>query len=116
MSIGKDSIQKRVAKTNAPAEEATQAPQATEVKEAKPTVKKAPAKKSTTGTAKAPAAKKPAAKKATAPKADAPAAPTVGTAVMANVSPEVVEKITGHKENSAVEHVQIGAKMPSYLL
>ncbi len=102
MPIGKDSIKKRVAKvaeTEAPA------------KEEKPA--KAPAKKAAS-TAKKPAAVKPAAKKA-APKAEAPVVEPA-TAVMGNVAPETVERVVGHAENAAVEHVQIGHKMPTHLL
>ena len=76
MSLGKDSIQKRVAK---PAT-ATKAP-----------AKKAPAKK---------AAPK------TAPK----------TAVVANISPETVEKVIARKENDAVVKFALGESLPYYLL
>ncbi len=51
---------------------------------------------------------------APATEAAAPAAPT--TSVMANVSPETVKAVVGHEENAPVKHVQIGQKMPSYLL
>ncbi len=107
MSIGKDSIQKRVAKTTEAAETVVEnAPKAVETK---PAAAKKPAAKKTGTTAAKTVAKTPAKKPAT-PK------PAVGTAVMANVSPEVVEKVTGHKENSAVKHVQIGGKLPTHLL
>ena len=105
MALGKASIEKRVAKAAEPTAEEVKAVEATPVEEAKPTPKKTTSPKSTTGTAKKAPTKKPA-----APKAE----PTTG--VIANVSPEVVEKVVGHEENAAVEHVQIGAKMPNYLL
>lgn len=105
MALGKSSIEKRVAKVAepTPAEEVKPV-EAAPAAEEKPATKKPAAKKTTTGAKKAPA------KKPAAPKAE----PTTG--VIANVSPEVVEKVVGHEENAAVEHVQIGAKMPSYLL
>ena len=57
---------------------------------------------------------------AAAPKAQpapqpAPVAP-VDTAVLANVAPETVEAMVGHKEDAKIEHVQVGQKMPNYLL
>ena len=73
MPLGKDSIQKRVAK---PAEAAP--------------AKKAPAKK--------PAAKKPA------------------SAVIPNISPEITEKVTGHKEGTAAQRVALGQDLPYFLL
>lgn len=123
MPIGKDSIQKRVAKT---APETTAEVAETAVKPAP--AKKAPAKKPAATTAakkaasattaeKKPAAKKAPAKKPAVPKAEMPAEPVApATAVMANVSPEVVEAVVGHEEGAAVEHVSIGDKMPTYLL
>ncbi len=123
MPIGKDSIQKRVAKA---APETTA--EAVVAEAAKPApAKKAPAKKPATTTAKKatsattaekkPAAKKPAAKKPAAPKAVKPVEPAMpATAVMANVSPEVVKAVVGHEEGAAVDHVSIGDKMPTYLL
>ncbi|MBQ5724595.1 MAG: hypothetical protein IIV80_00425, partial [Clostridia bacterium] len=78
-----------------------------------------PAKKAT-APKKAPA-KKPAAPKAEAPVV-APAVETpavtsaVDTAVLANVSPETVAAVIGHDEKKPAEKVQIGQKMPSYLL
>ena len=112
MSIGKDSIQKRVAK-EAPVETVEKVAEKAPAAE-----KKAPAKKTATATAakKAPAkkpattAKKPAAKPA-APKAPA-------TTVLGNVSPEVVQKVTGHKENTnnAFKRVALTEEMPYYLL
>ena len=135
MPIGKDSITKRVAKqaeptTEAPVKEEKIAPELVAPTAAAPE-KKAPAKKTTstaTGEKKtATAAKKPAstAKKPAAPKAEAaPAvkeepkaeAPKVDTAVLANVSPETVAAVLGHKEDEQYEKVQIGKKMPSFLL
>ena len=74
-----------------------------------------PAKKP--ATKKAPA-KKPAAPKAEAPAVEAPVAetPVVDTAVLANVSPETVAAVIGHDEKKPSDKVQIGQKMPSYLL
>lgn len=137
MPIGKDSITKRVAKQT-PANDIvteTLTPPQTEDKNIAPelvatvgvapakTTKKAPAKKTTTTskttaskatTAKSTAEKKPAAPKKTASK---PAeAKTVETTVLANVAPETVEKVIGHKEDEKYEKVQIGQKMPDFLL
>ena len=112
MAIGKSSIEKRVAKAT---EETATAEVVAETKAAvktaapktaakKPAAKSSStAKKSSSTTAKAAATKK-------------PAAPKVDTGVLANVSPETVEKVTGHKENSKVEITQIGGKMPTHLL
>ena len=133
MPIGKDSITKRVAKQAEP-EKTTEkniAPElvATSAAAPKATAKKASstaAKKPATSSAKKPAAstaKKPAAKKPAAPKketltppTEAPSTPLVDTAVLANVSPETVAAVTGHKENSGFEKVQVGEKMPVHLL
>ncbi len=121
MPIGKDSIQKRVAKATdtAPAEAVAEVKDTPAEKPAakKPATKKpATTQKASAATAeKKPAAKKPAAKKPAAPKATKPAAEPA-TAVMANVSPEVVEAVVGHEEGAAVEHVSIGDKMPTFLL
>ena len=87
----------------------------------KATAKKAPAKKSASTEKKtSTAAKKPAVKK-TAPKAEpvieTPVeTPVVETAVLANVSPETVAAVIGHKEDEKYEKVQIGQKMPDFLL
>ena len=119
MPIGKDSIQKRVAK-NAPA-----ATPATEVKEpvteskkeaqapAKPAAKKSAPKKQTAKKAENAPAKKKTAKKSSAKKA--PAKKTA-TTVIADISPEVVEKTVGHPEGSPKKPVKIGEKLPTYLL
>ncbi len=141
MPIGKDSITKRVAKTvtteekTAPAKEAAPvkpiakeekiAPELVATTAAAPTPKQAPVKKTADGEKK-PAApvKKPAAKKA-APKKETvvaetltpPAeAPEIATGVLANVSPETVAAVIGHKEDEKYEKVQIGQKMPDFLL
>ncbi len=128
MPIGKDSITKRVAKTT---NEENIAPELVATTAAAP-AKKAPAKKSTstakkTATAstekKIASTKKPAAKK-TAPTAKVVTetltppteAPVVETAVLANVSPETVAAVIGHKEDEKYEKVQIGQKMPDFLL
>ena len=103
MPIGKDSIKTRVAKV------AAEAPAETAKVEAPAEVKPA---------AKKPATRKPAAPKAEAPAVEAPVAetPVVDTAVLANVSPETVAAVIGHDEKKPSEKVQIGQKMPSYLL
>lgn len=132
MPIGKDSITKRVAKQAEP-EKTTEkniAPElvATSAAAPKATAKKAAstAKKPTNSSAKKPAAKKPAAKKPT-PKTETvtvkltppevdPKEKLVDTAVIANIAPETVAAVTGHKENSGFEKVQVGEKMPVHLL
>ena len=125
MPIGKNSITKRVATpaTSAPTKEETIAPELVATTAVAP---KTPAKKASSATAKKPAAttaKKTTsstAKKPTAPKkeaaAKATATPLVDSTVLANVSPETVAAVIGHKENTGFEKVQIGEKMPVYLL
>ena len=128
MPIGKDSITKRVAKTTT---EEKIAPELVATTAAAPAPeKKAPAKKSTTTTKKTSAAtgtkktastakkttstaKKPAAKPVE-PKAET--APVVETAVLSNVAPETGAAVIGHKEDEKYEKVQIGQKMPDFLL
>ena len=122
MPIGKDSITKRVAKQAEPAKEEKIAPELVATTAAAPATKKAPAKKTTTSSAStakkttATTTKKPAAPKAAAPKVEAVEAPVVETAVLANVSPETVAAVIGHKEDEKYEKVQIGQKMPDFLL
>lgn len=128
MPIGKDSITKRVAKTT---NEEKIAPELVATTAAAPTPeKKAPAKKtstagstakkttsgSTSAAKKTTTAKKPAAPKAESAKETAADAPAVETAVLANVSPETVAAVIGHKEDEKYEKVQIGQKMPNFLL
>ena len=133
MPIGKDSITKRVAKQAEP-EKTTEkniapelvatsaaAPKVTAKKAASTAAKKpatSSAKKPTNSSAKKPAAKKPVAtkKETLTPPTEAPSTPLVDTAVLANVSPETVAAVTGHKENSGFEKVQVGEKMPVHLL
>ena len=43
-------------------------------------------------------------------------APAVTESVLTKVSPEVVEKVTGHAEGATSDHVQITDRMPDYLL
>lgn len=126
MPIGKDSITKRVAKTT---NEEKIAPELVATTAAAP-VAKAPAKKtaSTTSTAKkttstakkttsAQTAKKAAPKTETVQKSETPVEEKkVETAVLANVSPETVAAVIGHKEDEKYEKVQIGQKMPDFLL
>ena len=120
MPIGKDSIKTRVAKV-APAEDTAKAETPAEVKPAKAPAKKAAAPKAPKApkaegeTAKAPA-KKAATKKPAAPKAPKAEAPVVETAVLANVAPETVAAVIGHDEKKPADKVQIGQKMPNYLL
>ena len=133
MPIGKNSITKRVATpaSSAPAKEEKIAPELVATVAAAP---KTPAKKTASTTAKKPAAstaKKPAAKSTTTksatakkpavtkketltPPAEAPK--KVDTAVIANIAPETVAAVIGHKENTGFEKVQIGEKMPVHLL
>ena len=128
MPIGKDSITKRVAKTTT---EEKIAPELVATTAAAPAPeKKAPAKKSTStnkkiatskGTKKtASPAKKPTsvAKKPAELKVEsAPAKEiVVETAVLSNVAPETVAAVIGHKEDEKYEKVQIGQKMPDFLL
>ena len=132
MPIGKDSIRKRVAKATeeetvtAPVEAAVDTAKGTapetvvsepEVKEsapATPAKKTTTTKKSSTKTTST-AAKKPTAKKATSTATKKPAAQPA-TAVMANVSPEVVEKVTGHAEGTPSIRVQLTEKLPIHHL
>ncbi len=126
MPIGKDSITKRVAKVETPAEEKI-APELVATTAAAP--KKAPAKKTSTTakstTTKSTTAKKPASSTAKKAPAKKPATetltppteePKVATNVLSNVAPETVEAVIGHKENEKFEKVQVGDKMPTYLL
>lgn len=98
-------------------------------KKAPATEKKAPAKKTASGTAKktSSAAKKSSAstKKATAKDKTETITLTpptavdeklVDTAVLANVAPETVAAVIGHKEDEKYEKVQLGQKLPSFLL
>ena len=91
MSLGKDSIQKRVAA-------------------AATATKSAPTKK--TATAPKAAAPKSAAAKSAAPKK--PAAPK--TAVLTAVAPETVEKVIARKESDPVAKCAVGEALPYYLL
>ena len=106
MPIGKDSIQKRVAKVESAAETVAETAPAAK----KPAAKKATTtKKCATTAAKKPAAKKPAAEKPVADEAPA-------TAVLSNVAPETVAAVIGHEEGTPSDRVSIGDKMPTYLL
>ena len=53
---------------------------------------------------------------AAAPVAAPVETPVVETAVLTNVSPETVAAVIGHKEDEKYEKVQIGQKMPDFLL
>ena len=131
MPIGKNSITKRVAAPAETAKEENIAPElvatvaaapktpakktaSTATKKPAASTEKKPAAKSTTtksATAKKPAATK---KEALTPPAEAPK--KVDTAVIANIAPETVAAVIGHKENTGFEKVQIGEKMPGHLL
>ncbi len=108
MPIGKDSITKRVAKVEKTEENIAPELVATTAAAPKAPAKKAPAKKPATATT----AKKPAPKKPAAPKAE----PAVTETVIANVAPETVEKVIGHKENEKFDSVQIGDDLPIFLM
>lgn len=122
MPIGKDSITKRVAK------QSTEEKIAPELVATTAVAPKAPAKKtstaSTTKKTTSTAKKTTSTAKKTAPKTEIKketlTPPTeekkVDTAVLANVSPETVAAVIGHKEDEKYEKVQIGQKMPSFLL
>ena len=126
MPIGKDSITKRViGTTETPAQKPVK-PAVKTAPKVEPKLKEgvlptptAPKGLETAETAepkpKSPA--KPKAEPKSAPKAAKPTLPAEpATAVMGNVSPEVVEKVTGHPENTASKPVQITDDMPNYLL
>ncbi len=119
MSIGKDSITKRVSKPTAsaaPAEEKKPASKPQEKKNIAPelvaTVAAAPVPKKAS-TKKAPAAS---AKKKPEPKTAPKTEKKIDTAVLGNVSPETVKAVIGHAEDEKYEKVQIGQKMPDFLL
>jgi hypothetical protein len=130
MPIGKDSITKRVAKQ--PTEEKI-APELVATTAAAPAAKKAPAKKtssssSTTKKTTSTAKKTTSTTKKATPKKDTPKeapaapatvladAPVVETAVLTNVSPETVAAVIGHKEDEKYAKVQLGQKLPDFLL
>ena len=118
MPIGKDSIKTRVAKVSAeaaaPAVDLPAEPVAEPAPvEAAETVAEAPAVASADSK---PAPKKRASGSSTRKKPAAPKAEQPATAVLSNVAPETVEAVVGHKEGEKVEHVQVGQKMPNYLL
>ncbi len=120
--------------SKAPDEERNIAPELVATTAAAPIPKKAPVKKAAsekTATDKPSSAKKTASpvKKAvpSTTKSDAAAKPkttkadtkpekTVETTVLANVSPETVKAVIGHGENEKYEKVQLGQKMPDFLL
>ena len=133
MPIGKDSIQKRVMQASgtalqeekAPAPEGAKTVSTTEQADAPGTnsaprrpgrprkqpaataeAGKATEAETTTGTAEAVAITT----------ATTTATTTTTTTVMGNVSPEVVEKVTGHPEGQGSRSVQVTEDMPYYLL
>ena len=124
MPIGKDSITKRVAKATT---EEKIAPELVATTAAAPTAKKAPAKKTpsasstakkTTSTAKKATTKKSASKTVTETLTPPIVADEkiVETAVLANVSPETVAAVIGHEEDEKYAKVQLGQKLPDFLL
>ena len=137
MPIGKDSIRKRVIGSDCAAcgECTDKAPLAekTTVSERAPLAGKAPAAGNAPA-GQAPVRRSPgrprkmpqtqtAASGSVVPAQSAPApaqkpasAPAVTESVRTNVSPEVVEKVTGHAEGATSDHVQITDRMPDYLL
>ena len=124
MPIGKDSIRKRVIGSDCAAcgECTDKAPLAekTTVSERAPLAGKAPAAGNAPA-GQAPVRRSPGRPGVPAQSAPAPAqkpasAPAVTESVLTNVSPEVVEKVTGHAEGATSDHVQITDRMPDYLL
>ena len=96
MPIGKDSITKRVAKIE------TTVPSAQETEKVEKT-ESAPKTTATTHKKKTPA------KETTTSKAPA-------KTVIANIAPETVAAVIGHKENTKFKKVEIGTDLPYYLL
>lgn len=132
MPIGKDSIRKRVIGSDCAAcgECMDKAPLAekTTVSERAPLAGKAPAAgqapvrrspgrpRKTPQTQTAASGSVVPAQSAPAPAQKPASAPAVTESVLTNVSPEVVEKVTGHAEGATSDHVQITDRMPDYLL
>lgn len=126
MPIGKDSIRKRVIGSDCAAcgECTDKAPLAekTTVSERAPLAGKAPVRRSPGRPRKTPQTQTAAsgsvasAQSAPAPAQKPASAPAVTESVLTNVSPEVVEKVTGHAEGATSDHVQITDRMPDYLL
>ena len=132
MPIGKDSIRKRVIGSDCAAcgECTDKAPLAekTTVSERAPLAGKAPAAgqapvrrspgrpRKTPQTQTAASGSVVPAQSAPAPAQKPASAPAVTESVLTNVSPEVVEKVTGHAEGATSDHVQITDRMPDYLL
>ena len=105
--------------TTAAAPKKAPAKKSTSTSTAKKTTTASTAKKTTTAAkpATSTAKKTAAAAKAPAVKAEpAKETPVVETAVLTNVAPETVAAVIGHKEDEKYEKVQIGQKMPDFLL
>ncbi len=141
MPIGKDSIEKRVAKPDAETVSSTavetESPDsgkktAVKSESTASASKKSSSRKSTTGsTASKSSAKKTVADDGTA-KSSLKATVTSSTEgdvknatevskkvksnVLSNIAPETVEKVIGHKEDEKYEKVSIGDDMPYYLM
>ena len=90
MPIGKDSITKRVAKTDTVEKEQKSEVADTKTSETKTEVKKPSAKKTTV-------------------------AKTTQT-VISNIAPETLEAVIGHKEKQSSDKIEIGTDLPYYLL
>ena len=141
MPIGKDSIEKRVAKPDAEtvssAAVETESPDsgkktAVKSESTASASKKSSSRKSTTGsTASKSSAKKTVADDGTAKsslkatvtsstegdvKNATEASKKVKSNVLSNIAPETVEKVIGHKEDEKYEKVSIGDDMPYYLM
>ena len=125
MPIGKDSIRKRVIGSDCAAcgECTDKAPLAGKAPAAgNAPAGQAPVRRSPGRPRKTPQTQT-AASGSVAPAQSAPAsaqkpasAPAVTESVLTHVSPEVVEKVTGHAEGATSDHVQITDRMPDYLL
>ena len=105
--------------TTAAAPKKAPAKKATTTSTAKKTTTSAAKKTSSTATKPATATAKKtttAAKKPTVKAEPEKVAPAVETAVLTNVAPETVAAVIGHKEDEKYEKVQIGQKMPDFLL
>ena len=102
-------------KKTATKQTATKTSTAKKTETTKTATKSSTQKKTSCGTKKPSTASTTTAKKPT-PKKAAPEKKSVETTVLANVAPETVEAVVGHKENAKIEKVQIGGKLPYHLL
>lgn len=125
MPIGKDSIRKRVIGSDCAAcgectdkaPLAGKAPAAGNAPAGQAPVRRSPGRpRKTPQTQIAASGSVAPAQSAPAPAQKPASAPAVTESVLTNVSPEVVEKVTGHAEGATSDHVQITDRMPDYLL